>query len=453
MIGPPRVRSSPDAGDRVLVVVFLLGFYIDIALRLPGGIPLPNVLAGAAGCLLLLKNAGKVQERHAVALLAVIMLYLGFILLAPDDRLLVERIKGLIQITYSLVICYGFYLGAIRFDRAGLARILLLFCAAILVGAALENYTSFRAVSDAFRARVYDIGLYASDARDILYYGRVRPKLFTSEPAALNMAFAVLLFAWYVLARWRLKLAAYLACILAGYFLMRGPTLVFSVLLVPLYEALLVARRGPPGATRADAMRAALAVALAAALAAAAAYAAVTFFPDRLRAIASGQDASFFGRVVAPPLTALEIVEKHPVAGAGLAAWEYIDGTVQRVYDRTTQLELRVPFADARDAITNYFWLHWIWLGLAGGVVMLAALSWYLRLLGAPSVLFCWGVWAVFGQSSGAYVSPRTWIVLTIACVVSILHERERERGRASVHAVPGRAASRFSPHPAGAPR
>jgi hypothetical protein len=54
-------------------------------------------------------------------------------------------------------------------------------------------------------------------------------------------------------------------------------------------------------------------------------------------------------------------------------------------------------------------------------VICLAALSLWLRLLGVPSVLYCWTVWLILGQASGSYVGPKTWSVLLIAAAASIL--------------------------------
>jgi hypothetical protein len=77
------------------------------------------------------------------------------------------------------------------------------------------------------------------------------------------------------------------------------------------------------------------------------------------------------------------------------------------------------------DVLTNYFWLHWIYLGLVWGVATLVGLSWWLRRLGTPSVLFCWIVWVILGQASGSYVGPKTWAVLLIAAAASILGQRD----------------------------
>ena len=54
----------------------------------------------------------------------------------------------------------------------------------------------------------------------------------------------------------------------------------------------------------------------------------------------------------------------------------------------------------------NYFWEHWIYLGLVWGLIMVGALTVWLRVLGVPSAAFCWMVWAILGQASGAYVGP-----------------------------------------------
>jgi hypothetical protein len=88
------------------------------------------------------------------------------------------------------------------------------------------------------------------------------------------------------------------------------------------------------------------------------------------------------------------------------------------------------------DTLTNYFWLHWIYLGLVWGVVCLIAVSIWLRMLGTPSVLYCWSVWIILGQASGSYVGPKTWAVLLIAAAAAILTVGNRQP-RASPAVVP----------------
>ncbi len=163
---------------------------------------------------------------------------------------------------------------------------------------------------------------------------------------------------------------------------------------------------------------------IAAFLAVGAAVAAATLYQERISDILSGQDPSFFSRIIAPALTAFKVVAEHPVSGAGLTGWKSIDSVVLQIYAASDKLSTDYYFDNAATALTNFFWLHWVFLGLFWGIVAILAISIFLRTLGAPSLLFCWGIWAVFGQSSGGYVDPRTWIVLFLACTVSVIADR-----------------------------
>jgi hypothetical protein len=150
-----------------------------------------------------------------------------------------------------------------------------------------------------------------------------------------------------------------------------------------------------------------------------------TLFAQRFETITSGNDPSFFYRVQGPALAGLDIMGRYPFAGAGLSGEPYIEREITNLY-------LRSPYysggwkvvSPATELLINYFWLHWIYLGFVWGVVMIAAISWWLRVLGVPSAAFCWGTWAILGQASGAYVGPTCWAVLFLAGAAAILHQR-----------------------------
>src|SRR5262249_4682378 len=84
------------------------------------------------------------------------------------------------------------------------------------------------------------------------------------------------------------------------------------------------------------------------------------------------------------------------------------------------------------ELLINYFWLHWIYLGMVMGTVVLVALSAWLRVLHVPSIAFCWTVWAILGQASGAYVGPTCWAVLYLAAAAAIFHQQRDGLGRAA---------------------
>jgi hypothetical protein len=79
--------------------------------------------------------------------------------------------------------------------------------------------------------------------------------------------------------------------------------------------------------------------------------------------------------------------------------------------------------------VINYFWEHWIYLGLVWGLIVMAGVTVWLRVLGVPSPAFCWMVWAILGQASGAYVGPACWAVLFLAGAAAVLHQRPEPQG------------------------
>jgi len=417
------MTQRPDILDSILVAGFLIGIYLSLEVSLGGGVPIPALSAAAASGLLLLRHMNWIEERHLTALLLVLLLYLLSIFFAPDYAFFTERFKGFIQLAYSFVAGYGFFIVATRYDRAALARIFLILCLLILAGTALENYTAFKTVSDSFRERFYDFGVYASDRRDELLYGMIRPKFFTSEPSYLTFGFSFLLFGWYGLSTAKLRLPLALALLAAAYFLMRGPTLLLVLPLIAACELLLNARKAE-GAGSAS-MRLVALPALALFLLGVGLWAGASLFAERLDAVLLGSDPSFFYREIGPALTALATIAKHPFTGIGLTGEEYLGNDIVAIYMSSPAFSPDWATDDVAHIITNYFWSHWIYFGLGWGLALVAAFSWFLKRLDVPSVTFCWVAWIVFGQSMGAYVSPRTWSVMFLASVIAILSKRQ----------------------------
>jgi hypothetical protein len=93
----------------------------------------------------------------------------------------------------------------------------------------------------------------------------------------------------------------------------------------------------------------------------------------------------------------------------------------------------------ATELLINYFCLHWIYLGPFFGVVVIAAISLWLRVLGVPSPAFCWFSWAILGQASGAYVGPTCWAVLFLTGAAALIHQRHEEPRAAGIFPLPVR--------------
>jgi len=432
------MNRRPDILDSALVLVFLLGIYMEVALQLTATVPLPNVLAGLAAMTLLLRHPDWMEERHVIALFSVVALLLISIFCADNFSFFKSRLTGLIQMTYSLILAYALYITLIRYDRDRLARLFLYFCLFIVVGTALENYTPFRAVSDMVREHIYSSGVYNADARDQLLYGRIRPKLFTSEPSAVSFAFALFSLCWYLLSTWRWKFAAYLAIIAMAYFLIRGPTLLLGLVLVGPWEIL----QSTPRADASSGRFAQIAIigACTTLLMTIAAWAVTSLYTTRFDEIISGSDPSFFYREIGPAIAAFYSIEHHPIAGIGLTGEDMFGENLVSIFATSSAFDPAWPMDGNGQSLNNYFWLHWMYLGLGWGIGIVAAISWYMRRLGTHNVVLCWIIWAVFGQASGAYVSPKPWAVLMLACAITALRYHYPAHHESTAHATQARA-------------
>jgi hypothetical protein len=409
-----------DAIDCGLIVLFLLGLYLGVAIQVTEKVPLTCAPSGFAGLWMLWRRRNDMRQSHLAGLILVLLVYVGSILSADDVNFLGKRTTGLLQLTYSLVVAYGMFLTMVRADRAQIAAILLAFCLFIIAGCALEEWGGLRGVSDFVRGKLYNAGyVYDADLRDEILYGRVRPKLFTSEPSAVTFAYTHFSAVWLALSPWRYKYLAYAGLLGLAIVVLPGPTLMLMLLLATPYMMFLAG-----GARRTSPSRMIGAVALSGMVVLLAYVGGQVLFAARLQQLQAGGDASFFYRFTGPMLVAFDMFKHHPWAGAGLTGEPYIADRVLEVFMNSAQFSSAWRIPKVADVLTNFFWLHWIYLGAVWGVVVVVALSVWLRMLGAASILYCWAVWTVLGQGSGSYVGPKTWAVFLIAAATSILVTR-----------------------------
>jgi hypothetical protein len=416
-----RNRPGVYAFDLFLIVVFLLGIYTNYTILLAKNVPFPSVPAGVAGLILLWRRRGQIPQVAAKGFAIVMALYVVSILIAPEVKWLPRRLNGLIQLTYSIIISFALFLTVTQGSRKQIA-ILFLSCALfVAIGCLLETYGGLRPVSDAVRRVLYNRGLYDGDLRDILYYDQVRPKFFASEPASVTFCYTLLTFLWFVISRWRWKLPFYLSLFGLGILAMPGPTLLLMLALVVPYILFLASRRGG----RLNLARLLPLAVLATISVGVFLVVASVAFPNRGKNARSGDDPSTFYRVRGPAMAGVDIMTAYPFAGAGLTGEPFIERRVTNLYIRSPYYSARwAVVTPATELLINYFWLHWIYLGIVMGAFVTAALTAWLLSLGVPSPAFCWIVWAILGQASGAYVGPTCWAVLFLAGAAAIMNQR-----------------------------
>jgi hypothetical protein len=419
-----------NAVDLALVVIFLAGIYLGIALQITPTIPMPAMPAGFTGVILLWRRRDDITPSHLAALLVVLLCYIGSILSAGNYAFLIKRFTGLIQLTYSLMIGYALFLTLVRASRDQLAHLFMSFSLLLLFGALLESYGGLRPISDAVRQHLYSRGVYDADLRDEILYGRIRPKFFASEPSAVTFGYTLFAFGWLATTRWRWKYVGYLGLLAIGVVALPGPTLLLMLLLAVPVELFL------SGGTNRSAARGIKIAVMSVMVVIAFAWASTSIFSQRFRDISQGNDPSFFFRVTGPALIAIDVMHRHPWAGSGLTAENYIADEIMNVYMRSGIFYSGWQFEKISDSITNYFWLHWIYLGVIWGVVVVVALNFWLKVLGVSNTVFCWMVWAILGQASGAYVSPKTWTVFLLAAAAAVVR-RQQPAQAGAVQAAP----------------
>lgn len=407
--------------DLFLICIFLLGIYTNYTIQISTKLPFPSAPAGVAGVILLWRRRNEITTAAFVGFLAVELLYLLSIFCATDLWFLARRTNGLLQLTYSLTIGYALFLTVTCGSRRQIAGLFLGFALVILVGCLLESYAGFRTISDPVRSLLYSRGIYENDLRDVLLYGRVRPKFFASEPASVTFCYSLFSFIWMVTSSYRYKLLLYVGLVGVGIFAMPGPTLLLMLLLVLPYTLFLASRRNG----RLDFNRFLKVACVALVFSTAFFVAGQAIFSKRLNEASSGNDPSFFYRVRGPAIAAVHIMGHYPFAGAGLTGEPFFEREVVNLYARSSGFSIGWQIVSpATELVINYFWLHWIYLGAVWGAAIAIALTGWLRLLKVPSVAFCWTAWAILGQASGAYVGPTCWAVLFLAAAAAVIHQR-----------------------------
>lgn len=407
--------------DMCLVVLFLAGLYTQYAIQISANLPIPSAPSGVAGLFLLWRRRQAISVRSLIAFFCLMTIFVASILLAPNLAFLPKRFNGLVQLTYSLVVGYGLFLTLVQATRRQVAGLFLGAALLIITGCVLEVHGGLRPLSDAVRAAIYPTArIYEDDLRDVLLYKRIRPKFLASEPASVTFCFALFAFIWFTVSPWRYKLVGYTLLFGVGLFAMPGPTLLLMVLMVLPYLLFLAGRRDGRFNVRWFLQVAVLAVLLGVGFGLLAKEA----FPARFEQATGGDDPSFFYRVQGPAIVGIDSILNSPTGG-GLTSEKFLEAHMLALYAHSPGYSAGwEAVSSARELLHNYFWQHWIYLGSVFGVLVIAAVSLWLRALDVPSPAFCWFVWAIMGQAAGAYVGPTCWAVLFLAAAAAVIHQR-----------------------------
>ncbi|MBI1417885.1 MAG: hypothetical protein GC146_11740 [Limimaricola sp.] len=411
-VNEPNTNGVGRLG-RALLLWYMFVIFSVFSLRV-SGLTVTCFFAAPAAAVMMFRNLQQVSARELLPLfilwiVAVVSVFLGY-----DTNFFSERTSSLLLFTYSLVMVYGLRLEIGRATRADIAWLSGWLMWGILAAATLEVLGPLRTISDAFRAWNSNI-VYASDSRDLVLTGFLRPKVFTQEPSYVAIGQAVFSYTWYLTTRSRDRIGLFILVTLATFYLERSP--ISAISMIPIatsaFTDLAAKRRG---------LRQVIAMYLAGLLVLVAllvgGFALQAILEARNQSSGSFGDQSLMVRIQAPPMTAFLVFQKAPLFGAGIGGRDAIASEVQYVFDRLGIIPTFLNSAVA-DAIPNAFWEHWIYFGVLGGLTAGFAIVSYFRMLCGRRCGIAWIFLLLLSNSFGAYTTPRFWSYATLVLIAT----------------------------------
>ena len=425
----------------IFVLIYLIGVYTHVVLYLSPFFFIPSIGVGIGGVLLLMKNIRRIGKAHLKSILGVLTIGGLTVLFAPEAGLYFgERVKGLAYLSYSMGFAYALFLELRQWERREVAGLFKLLSILIVVGCLLENYTRFRGVSDAFRFAVFRSGVYEGFDRDLETFGMIRPKLFTSEPSYVALLFLFFSTIWLGLSQERRKYLYHGLLTAMALFQIRSPIILLAAP-IALVVMFYLDYGGLRNFLRMLGMRELVAVMFIALFVVTFLYVAFsTIMARRVQLILAGRGQSFAARIVAPPLIAYQTIKEYPVFGAGITGKEAIEEQMGDIF-----IALGFAFAvqkwKAADALVhknaNFFWLHWIYFGLLGGIGVLWLVYRLMKSLGVTHFYFCFMTLLIISQTTGGYVGTRTWTIVFMVFLVSTFRGATRTNNVPQIHNAP----------------
>ena len=415
-----------------LVVLFLVGIYTNVT-PVIGGIPVPVLLSVVTGLLLLAVHITEIDLKTLALLGLLYLVGLASTIFSPGvATFLGEKLKSEILLILSSLCGLGFYLELRTWSARSLGGLFAGAVAIILAGLVLEILGPLKPVSDAFRVRVMpEVFLYTSDARDIALHGSIRPKLFTSEPSHVAKFLNVVVVAWMLASGKGRSLAFGFLALFAAALLTRSPTILIGmiaaqVVVISWTLRKLVARPGLNASSIAMGFLAVMASALVffilAALGAA-------LFSTRMEAVLSGGDASALVRLLTPVVIASEVLYAHPLFGMGIGGKEPLVPILLQAYSEhiSTRWLLTQPLEAQLSALSGNFFLHWIYLGILGGVSSAVILFAIVRQWSRGTMAVgCFVILLILSFAHGDFFAPRYWFDVAMICAVAAVWGAER---------------------------
>lgn len=411
-----------------LVMLFLFGVYLNIKIPPDSMLTPPVTFAGLAAFGLFFLNIGRIRKKHLLPLLLIVAIAFVSILFSPEPKhYFMDRFKGLILFSYTLVIVYVFFLEVSRWSREHLSKLFLFFVMFILIGCTLENYAGLGPISDAFRQTVFESGIYDSDRRDVWISGIIRPKLFTSEPSHVGKFFILSLITWLALSTYRWRYFLFIVFFTLGFFLIRSPMVLMCVPAAMLVYFFLERKKGANLRQQVAFIFSLGVLGMVASILILTF--AVTILSNRISQTEAGKEDSFSVRILAPVFITGLTLQKSVLFGAGISGTESIWPEI-RAGLTAAGIGGASEAQELDKFLKNVFFMHWIYYGLLGGILMVFVIYRFMLAMGVEHPLFCFLLVSVFANTMSGPNSPRFWTFFIVTMLISQILARESRQQR-----------------------
>ena len=412
--------------DKILLVLLLFGIYTGVNLHITASLVIPFVAGFIFLPFLIIKGYKVFEIKEFVFILALLVVSFFTLFFAPQPfKYFLERFKGFIHLTYSLIVCYYIFIYFRRFNPLIIAKIFKAITILIILGSLLENLLPpFRAISDAFRHFVFKQYIYESDLRDIILYGGLRPRLFTSEPSHVAKFFVLSEFIWFTLTIEKHKYIKLTIATLIALVSIRSPIIVLIFPLAFLSETYLTFRIRIiqelkkfylSGIVRKVTIYVTFFVFF---LIIISFISARTLLSVRLQQFIQGKDLSTLLRIVVPLVIGIKIVSQFPVFGVGITGKELLMDSIAKI------LKSYGFIVHDQENLANAFWNFWMYFGIIGGAFILFILYKFLKSLKIKSIIFIVGSVFIFSQTMGGVVTIRWWFACFMIFLITLYKDR-----------------------------
>ena len=388
--------SSADKDTRInkacnyiLLILTYLGLMIFVPVISNGAILVPAITYTFPAFLLLVWKVKKITGSVFLpVLLLTILALVSIVATTASMAAYWDKMRGLLFFIYGLSGALGLYLGIVSSTPKAISNLTLGLMVFIIIGASLESFFGVSAISDSFREK-FMLTPYFADQRDIEFIGRIRPKLFTSEPSYLAGFFALMSFQWLVLSDGAAKGLKFFSLTAVSGYVIGSPMVVVAVIGGFAIEFYKNSRKRNKSTKSKKLMLTVFGVIAILLLS-------TTILQNRIQETLDGKEGSFVIRIVTPFYMALLAIEQNALFGVGLSGAEEAMDSV--IVEGATLSNIPGMTGDAIDRNQSTFFSLWMYFGLLGGCFFLILLSKLLQNINIDNKRIAWAMLLVFSQ-------------------------------------------------------